>query len=534
MFFSTIFFFVVALVQYGNGALVQPSIWPMPASIESASNATCVKTIFPSVKFLTQGNPLHTLDELYSRYEKIMFPHPSNPTTSSADDSRTNYAITTEILVSVQSEDEAYPTLLTDESYTISIVGFSPTIKIVANNVYGAIRAMETLSQIIVYDFDSDSYSTPIMEIQDSPRYPHRGMLLDTARHFQPMSAIKKTIDALSYAKYNVFHWHVVDTQAFPFQSLSSPKLWDGSYTSQEKYTHAEIAEVVEYGRLRAVKVMIEFDVPGHAASWCVGYPEICPSPSCLQPLDPSTDATFDLIERLLQECTIPASGESESLFPYDLVHLGGDEVSYDCWEQSPHIQAWEKEQGLDGSEDVYKYFVDRVSQMAIAQGKHPVQWVEVFEHFGDKLDNNTIVHVWKDKSTMDGVLQAGYRALLSDEDLWYLDHEDILWDAMYTNEPTDGLSAGSDPSLIMGGESCMWAENVDPSDLDNTIWPRAAAVSERLWTPKDKTDVVAALDRIETFRCLLVQRGIGAAPVLNHYARTEPPSPGSCYVQRR
>lgn len=276
-------------------------------------------------------------------------------------------------------------------------------------------------------------------------------MLLDTSRHFQPISFLQQTIDALSYAKYNVLHWHVVDTQSFPFESKAYPRLWDGAYTKQEKYSHSDIVELVEYGRQRGVKIMIEFDMPGHAASWCTGYPEICPSMSCKQPLDPSSEMTFPLITGLLAECT-GASGD-KPIFPYELLHLGGDEVSYTCWEASSDIQAWEKAQGIDGSEGTYEYFVDKVATIARDQDRLPVQWVEVFEHFGSSLSNDTVVHVWKEKTTMDGVLTAGYRALLSNQDSWYLDHLDTTWQTMYLNEPTEGLSPTSDPSLILGGK---------------------------------------------------------------------------------
>ena len=165
---------------------------------------------------------------------------------------------------------------------------------------------------------------------------------------------------------------------------------------------------------------MIEFDMPGHAGSWCAGYPEICPSPTCLQPLDPSSNATFPLIDSLLSESTGRVQGGG--LFPYNFIHLGGDEVDYTCWEKSPQIQEWEQQNGIDGSEGTYEYFVDKTAAIAREQNRTPVQWVEVFEHFGSNLDNNTVVHVWKEKSTLDAVVLAGYRALLSDDDLWYLE----------------------------------------------------------------------------------------------------------------
>lgn len=298
--------------------------------------------------------------------------------------------------------------------------------------------------------------------------------------------------------------------------------------------------------------------MPGHAASWCAGYPEICPNAlTCKQPLDPSSNLTFPLITSLLSECTGAKTTstttiknnliqENKPLFPYTLLHLGGDEVSYTCWEVNPQILQWEKEQGLDGSEETYEYFVDKVATIARDQKRTPVQWVEVFEHFGSSLDMNTVVHVWKEKTTLDGVLSAGYNALLSNQDYWYLDHLATTWDLMYGNEPTAGLSASSNSALILGGESCMWGETVDSSDLQNTVWPRAAAVSEVLWTPleyiypngntSDTTSINWELteDRLETFRCLLNQRGISAAPVTNKHARYQPKEPGSCYIQRR
>jgi len=217
------------------------------------------------------------------------------------------------------------------------------------------------------------------------------------------------------------------------------------------------------------------------------------------------------------------------------MIHLGGDEVEYDCWESSTEIAAWQKEQGFTGSEETYEYFVKESAAIARSLNRTPIQWVEVFEHFGSALDTNTIVHVWKEKSTLDSVVSAGYRALLSDQDLWYLDHLATSWEDMYNNEPTSGLSPNADASLILGGETCMWGETVDRSDIENTIWPRAAAVAERLWTPLEQMQTTdEAVDRLETFRCLLTQRGVAAAPVLNKLARNAPRGPGSCYAQRR
>lgn len=496
------------------------------------------------------GGHIATLDAAFSRYASIMFPH-AMPKKKYG---KGNHVTT--VQVKVVDPSEAYPQLSTDESYTLDIPsvadveqGHASSITITANTVYGALHGLESLSQIVVFDYDEKMYqivASPV-HVEDAPRYPHRGLLLDTSRHYQPIPMIQKVIDSLAYAKFNVFHWHVVDTESFPFESRTYPRLWEGAYTKAERYTQEDIYGVVEYARLRGVKVMIEFDMPGHAGSWCAGYPEICPSQQCKQPLNPASNATFPLITSLLQECTGQAKDGEPALFPYELLHLGGDEVSYSCWETSSEIQAWEAANNLNGSEDTYKYFVDQAATITRQLSRTPVQWVEVFEHFGSTLDKNTIVHVWKEKTTLNGVVEAGYKTLLSNQDSWYLDHLGTTWQTMYINEPTDTLPSTSSPetlALIMGGETCMWAEKVDPSDMFNTIWPRAAAVAEVLWSPQaalhpdvsnpSYVDWETVQNRLETFRCLLTQRGIAAAPVLNSQARSAPPSPGSCYVQRR
>jgi hexosaminidase len=159
-----------------------------------------------------------------------------------------------------------------------------------------------------------------------------------------------------------------------------------------------------------------------------------------------ASNATFDLITNLLLECTggkTSTSGHPSGLFPDNMVHLGGDEVTTTCWSQTPSIQAWLTARNMT-ADDGYAYFVKRAASIAIAQGRRPVQWVEVFDHFGSKLDNRTIVHVWKDKSTLNAVVEAGYNALINNSpgsNSWYLDHLSITWEAMYGNEPCETIS---------------------------------------------------------------------------------------------
>jgi len=228
--------------------------------------------------------------------------------------------------------------------------------------------------------------------------------------------------------------------------------------------------------------------------------------------------------------------GQPSGLFPERFIHLGGDEVNTQCWTQSATISRWLSAHQMTADEG-YAYFVKRAASIALAQGRRPVQWVEVFDHFGTALDKKTVVHVWKEKSTLTSVVGAGYNALINNSpgaDSWYLDHLDIDWSAAYGNEPCEDIASASQCALVLGGQGEMWGETVDGSDIEQTVWPKLGAIAERLWSPREAiSDTNAAHERMQAFRCLLNRRGIAAAPVNNPRARTAPPGPGSCFEQR-
>jgi len=312
-------------------------------------------------------------------------------------------------------------------------------------------------------------------------------------------------------------------------ESKTYPKLWLGSYSPEERYTQADIREIVEYARLRGIRVMPEFDMPGHAGSWCAGYPDICPSPTCTQPLNPANTETFTLITKLLSEVT--GGKEKAGLFPETLLHLGGDEVDTGCWSKSAQISAWMKSKNFT-ADQTYMYFVNTVHQIALDQGRDPVAWEEVFNHFGTKLNKRTIIHIWLAFETLAKVVAAGYRTILSNQEYWYLDHLQTTWQQFYLNDPIRNINNKTQQALILGGEVCMWGETADASDVLQTVWPRAAAAAERLWSDVSVNVPADFLPRLEHFRCLLNRRSVPAAPVNNQNARAAPSGPGSCYLQ--
>eukprot|EP00945_MAST-04E_sp_MAST-4E-sp1_P006967 g6967.t1 len=506
---------LLVLAALSSGVSVaqeQPFIWPAPKEFSSGSSMLTVDGSNCKIFAPTSPSVPKTLKAAFQRYCALTFPHIAN------SDLSANAEISS-LSVMWKDPDESHPQIDTDESYSLELSSTSATLS--ATTIYGVMRGLETFSQLVVFDFETKTYvvhEAP-WKINDAPRFPHRGLMIDTARHFETLASIKNMIDSLPYAKINVLHWHMVDTQSFPFESKLFPKLWNGAYSEFEKFTQEDIAAVVEYARMRGVRVIVEFDVPGHAGSWCKGYPEICPSTTCLQPLNVANNFTFQLYEGLLSECTGGKASHKDipsGLFPDNFIHLGGDEVNTACWTSTPAVKSWLDAHGMTPDQG-YAYFVKKVADVAISQGRRPIQWSEVFDHFKTELPKDVIVHIWKSVTNVTEVVADGYNVLLNvgyDAKSWYLDNLNVNWTAVYLNEPCEKVPDDLCPK-ILGGHGEMWGETVDTSDIAQTVYPRMAAIAERLWSPRSVVgNLTDARPRIKYFRCLLNRRGIAAAPI--------------------
>lgn len=246
----------------------------------------------------------------------------------------------------------------------------------------------------------------------------------------------------------------------------------------------------------------------------------------CPEPIDPSTNKAFDLIDNFISEVT--DNGDRNGLFYDDFFHLGGDEVDTSCWEKTPRIKQWMEEHHMTTT-DTYKYTVDHAHQTVFGLNRTAVNWEEVVTHIASPVDKRAIINVWLCSTDVNSIIAKGYRVIVSRR--WYLDDLDNTWEVFYNNDITSGVDP-SNVGKILGGEACMWGESVDTSDWFNTVWPRAAAVGEHLWTPREKHNMDTALNRLIWFRCLLNRRGIDAAPVLNLKGRAAPNGQGGCYWQ--
>ncbi|KAJ6833320.1 beta-hexosaminidase 1 [Iris pallida] len=544
--FPVLFLLLLLLpaLSHGRRTLINPNgtlnfdqsaavyLWPLPKNLSSGLQTLTIDPDLSLDPGGIGGNSLILL-EAFGRYKDLIF-----------KDNRARYSRrrsgqydVSKLTVIVSSDNETLQ-FGVDESYELyvggdngrggrmSIVG-GATIE--ASTIYGALRGLETFSQLCTFNYDTKTvelYKAP-WYIHDEPRFAFRGLLLDTSRHFLPVSVIKQVIDSMSYAKLNVLHWHILDEESFPLEVPSYPDLWKGAYTKWERYTVEDAYEIVDFAKRRGIHVMAEVDVPGHAESWGTGYPDLWPSPNCTEPLDVTKEFTFQVISGIL--------ADMRKIFPFGLFHLGGDEVNTDCWYSTPHVKQWLQQHNMTAKE-AYQYFVLRAQDIATSNNWIPVNWEETFNAFKEKLLPQTIIHNWLGPGVCPQVVAKGFRCIVSNQGVWYLDHLDVQWNDFYNSEPLEGINDPLQQELVLGGEVCMWGETADASDVQQTIWPRAAAAAERMWSSKEATaggsSNSSVLPRLHYFRCLLNHRGVPAAPVTNYYARKPPIGPGSCFEQ--
>lgn len=427
----------------------------------------------------------------------------------------------TNLTIEVRSKCETIKTQESDEMYTLRINSddFPGQAILFANNVWGALYGLEAFSQLL-YQSSNGTFRVNSTFILDYPRFPHRGMLIDTSRHYVPVPVILTNLDAMSYNHLNVFHWHIVDDPSFPFESITFPELSEqGAYYPTHVYTPQDVQTVIEYARVRGIRVMSEYDSPGHTQSWGKSQPELLTTcydtktgkpDGTFGPIDPSNQANYDFLASLFKEIV--------STFPDQYVHLGGDEVDFTCWSTNPAIKQFMAQNNLSDYGKLEEYYMQRVVDIVGGLNSSYMVWQEVFDN-GARLKQDTVIHVWKGSTSewhneLAQVTAAGYRAIVSSP--WYLNEISYGadWPPYYAADPQAFNGTAEQKLKVFGGEVCMWGEYVDGSNLISRTWPRALAVAERLWSAADVTSYSKALPRFEVQRCRMQKRGIRVEPV--------------------
>jgi hexosaminidase len=403
-----------------------------------------------------------------------------------------------------------------DESYELTVTPRQARID--APNPLGVLRGLETLLQLVRED--GGRTVIPAVAVTDRPRFPWRGLLLDPCRRWEPLEVVKRTLDGMAAVKLNVFHWHLSEDQGFRIESKVFPRLHeqgsDGLY-----YMQPQVREVIGYARDRGIRVVPEFDMPGHSTSWLVGHPELgsAPGPFALvrqwgifdNDLDPSREEVYAFLDRFI--------GEMAALFPDAYFHIGGDEVTPRQWNANPAIVAFMYRHELNDASDLQAYFNRRVNEILTRHRKRMVGWDEVLR---PELPKSIVVQSWRGAKSLAEAARLGYDGILSDG--YYLD---LMFSSAfhYLNDPlpADTPLAPEARAHVLGGEACMWGEFVDPHTIDSRIWPRAAAIAERLWSPAELRDVADMYRRLDIQSVRLDALGLthrtGYVPMLQRLA---------------
>jgi hexosaminidase len=387
---------------------------------------------------------------------------------------------------------EAFHSLSTDESYELEITPGGA--RLAANEPAGILRGLETFLGLI--DIDDESFFLPGVKISDYPRFRWRGINIDVSRHWQPAEFIMRTLDAMAAVKMNVLHWHLSDDQGFRVESLIYPRL-HGIASGGDYYTQAQIREIIAYARDRGIRVVPEFDMPGHATALLTAYPEFASAKmdykieKSIGVFDPSLNPADEKVYEFLDAFI----GEMSGLFPDEYFHIGGDEVTARHWNANPGIQKFKTQNNLKTNQDLQAYFNRRVAEILRRHGKKMIGWGEALH---ENLPKDTVVQAWQSKPTIPDILRRGFPAILSRG--FYLDHMRPA-SFHYEIDPFGGefsKLSEEERSRLLGGEACMWAEFADKYNIESRIWPRAAVIAERLWSPAEAGDTAGMYRRLE------------------------------------
>jgi hexosaminidase len=387
------------------------------------------------------------------------------------------------LTIQVQDATGTRPTLDTDENYSLNSTGNKIVLQ--AKTVFGALHGLQTLQQLV--QVEDGNYVVPAVQINDSPRFPWRGLMIDVSRHFMPLPVIYRTLDGMAAVKLNVFHWHLTDDQGFRVESKRFPKLTlmgsDGLF-----YTQDQVRAVVAYASARGIRVVPEFDVPGHVTSWLVGMPELGSVERAYEisrtfgvwdgALDPTKESTYKFLDAFI--------GEMAELFPDEYMHMGGDESNGADWKANPRIVAFMQAHNMKSTDALQTYFSTRILALVKQHHKQMAGWDEILS---PDVPKDAIIQSWRGVESLATAARQGNRGILSAP--YYLDGMKTA-ERMYLDDPIpDGSTLTAEQQkLILGGEVCMWAEQITPQTVDSRIWPRTAALAERFWSPRETRDI--------------------------------------------
>ena len=434
---------------------------------------------------------------------------------------------------------------LGQEGYTLEVNPGQVVIQ--ANRPAGLFYGVQSLLQLLPKEIESknvvkkDSWTIPAVKITDYPRFGYRGLMFDVSRHFFTKEEVKDFIDQMVKYKYNILHFHLTDDQGWRLQIKSLPKLtevgaWNvkktgrfGTFSTPADneprdfggfYTHEDIRELVQYAADRYVNILPEIDIPGHSLAAIAAYPELSCTPGKYRVnsgekfmewpagahfyalvdnnLCPANEKVYEFLDKVFTEVA--------QLFPYEYIHMGGDETAKNFWEKSPKIKALMQREKLKDMNEVQSYFVKRVEKIINSKGKKMIGWDEILE--GGLAPNATVMS-WRGIKGGIEAAKLGHEVVMSPTTFAYLDYmqgDAIVEPPVYatlrlkTAYSFDPLPEGVDAKFIKGGQANIWTEQIyNTRHLQYMIWPRTFAIAESVWSPKEKKNWNNFIDRVET-----------------------------------
>jgi hexosaminidase len=394
------------------------------------------------------------------------------------------------LTLQVAGPGEAVQGVDEDESYKLAVTPQSATLT--AATDVGAMRGLQTFLQLV--QMEDGACHVPAVAIDDAPRFQWRGLLLDVVRHFEPVDEVERTLDGMAIAKLNVFHWHLSDDEGFRAESKKFPKLTEDA-SGGLFYTQEQMREVVAYARARGIRVVPEFDMPGHSTSEALAYPEIGSGEDIKglhrgyedprAELDPSNEKTYKFIDTFI--------GEMADIFPDAYYHVGGDETEGKAWLANPRIKAFMDKKGFKTTAELQTYFNQRLLPIVQKHHKKMIGWDEILT---PGLPKDVMIQSWRGLESLSAAAVQGYTGILSTP--YYLDHQKTS-EQMFLDDviPADTKLTAEQQKLILGGELCMWHEQIVTETNDSRIWPRSLAVAERFWSPQSDRDVADMYRRL-------------------------------------
>ncbi len=389
-----------------------------------------------------------------------------------------------------------------DESYSLEVR--DRQVVLTAPTDLGAIHGLETLLQLV--STDDRGYYFPGVSIKDAPRFAWRGLLLDVVLHFMPVHVVKRTLDGMAAVKLNVLHLHLSNDQGFRVESKVFPQLQrvasDGIYYSQD-----DIREIIRYAGQRGIRIVPEFVTPAHTTAILTAFPELASKKrkytlqryfGVFDPvLDPTNEKVYVFLDKLYTEMA--------HLFPDAYFHIGGDENTGKDWESNPHIRAYMKAHGMKTYMDLQTAFNKRILPIIQKNGKTMMGWDEILQ---PGVPKSIVIQSWRGNEPYYTSIKRGYKSILSFG--YYID---LIQPASYhyLNDPApDSVKfTAAEIKNILGGEATMWSELVTPETVDSRIWPRSAAIAERLWSSKEIKDVDDMYRRLDIVSLYLEALGL-------------------------